>query len=445
MPILRSIAVLVAFAFVAAACSSDSAEPATTALAPVTPAPTTTTTVQTTPPPSTSTPPTTPAPTTTSTSTSTIPPLASILLDGDLPEGLEPLVTDLYNWLADRRHTGSGITEGLRTHLADVVTPMLPQRAVRAVIEEVRDGEEVAVIHVGNDLLFGVDDGSGWKIVGAAVEDAALRLGDEPLFLFVIGSDARPGQLQPRLRADSLHIIALNPSANAGTIVGFPRDSYITQANIAAGNEFAGLDRSDLPSGSRKWTNLMSRRGPEIMLGVAKVLTDLPIDGYVLTGFLGFTDLLKAIGGIEITLESRISAGAIKKAFPAGPQSLTANRTLVLARIRKTIKGGDFARSLNQGVIILATMAMLQERGIDGLPMLLKTLVANTWTDLSTEDLLRFSVAGLVMDPGSLDNLVMPGRVSNINGASVVLLDQDELERISENLADDGILTAEED
>jgi LCP family protein required for cell wall assembly len=355
------------------------------------------------------------------------------------------MVTDLYNWLADRRHSGDGIPEALRAHLEDIDIPALPQRAVRAVVEEVRDGERVAVIHVDSDILFGVETGSGWELVGASIGGAPLWLGAEPLFLLVLGSDARPGQNQLRLRADSIHVIALAPGANGGTIVGFPRDSYISRNTILEGNETAGLPRGDLPDGSIKWTSLMSGRGPEIMLGTARALTGLPIEGYIATGFLGFTDLIAAIGGIDITLETSVSTGKIKTFFPQGQQFLDAERTLLLARIRKTVPGGDFRRSLNQGLIILAAMATLQARGIDGTPALLRILIENTFTDLSTTDLLRFAVAGLVVDPANLDNLVAPGRVSAINGRSVVILNETGVAEISADLLPDGLLDAEDE
>ena len=453
MPALRPVLFLLVLAIVAAACTSEPEAPVTPPPTPVTPAPTTappvTTAAPTTPPATTPAPTTTRAPTTTpgptTTTSSTEAPLASVLLEGGLPERLEAIITDLYNWLGDRRHSGEGFPAELRRHLEDLPPVLVPQRTVRSVVEEVRDGEQVAVIHVDGDLLFGVDEGSGWEIVGASIAGATLWLGAEPLFLLVIGSDARPGQLQPRLRGDSLHVIALAPSADAGTILGFPRDSYITRSIILEANETAGLARSDLPGGSIKWTNLMARRGPEIMLGVARALTDLPIAGYVLTGFQGFEELMRAIGGLDITLEKRVPVGAARKAFPVGEQHLTAMRTLLLARLRKTISGGDFTRSLNQGVIMLAAMTMLQERGIDGLPELLRILIANTWTDLSTTDLLRFSVASLMMDTGGLENLVAKGTVANIGGASVVLLDEDFLEEVSADLAPDGVLTPLED
>ncbi len=355
------------------------------------------------------------------------------------------MVTELYSWMADDRSPLPAVPEGLLTLLASSDIPSPPWRTARAVTAELPTEESVAVIHVDRDILFAADEGDGWRLVGAAVADLPVWLGAEPKFLLVLGSDARPGQSQTRLRADSIHILALAPALDAGTIVGFPRDTYITRDILAAANKT--VDLSNPRRSAIKWTNLMSSRGPEIMLATARELTGLPISGYIVTGFVGFDGLITAIGGVVVDLPRGIRTGNSQPDFAAGEQLLNAVRTLTLARTRKTIPGGDFARSLNQGMIILAAMVMVQIRGVDALPDLLRALHNDAWTDLPAGELLAFAAAGLLTDPGALDNLVLPGSVRNIGGASVVLLNEKEKDRIMSDLAADGVLdpTGEQD
>lgn len=368
----------------------------------------------------------------------TIPPRETVIIEGDLPAPLAAIVTDLYRWIADGRNPTPDVPEELLAHLTGAEIAGYPWRTARAVTAELPTEELVAVIHVDGDILFAADEGDGWKLVGAAIGGTPLWLGAEPKFLLVLGSDARPGQTQTQLRADSIHILALAPTLDAGTIVGFPRDTYLTKEIIAAANESVGL--TNLPAGAIKWTNLMASRGPEIMLATARELTGLPISGYVVTGFVGFDGLIRAIDGVVVDLPRSIRTGNAEPNFRAGEQRLNAARTLILARIRKTIPGGDFARSLNQGMIILAAMVMVQNRGIDALPDLLVVLHNNAWTDLPAGELLAFAAAGLLMDPGGLENLVLPGAVRTISGSSVVLLDEEELDRVISDIAPDGTL-----
>ena len=439
--------IILTLAVASTACSSDDPAPTTAAVTSTAAAVTTTSAVATTAAP---TPPTTAAPvpaTTTTppptTTTTTFPPLAQVTFEGDMPDDLARIVTDLYQWLADPRRDPPDVTESLREHLTQNDIPASPVRAVAATVGDLPTGERVAVIHVDTDVLFVADEGSGWTVAAASIGGAPLWIGTEPKFLLVLGSDARPGQVQTRLRADSIHVVAVGPTAGGGTIIGFPRDTFISGKIIRDANKVVGL--SFVP-GDSKWTNLMASRGPEIMLETAKIYTGLPISGYVVTGFVGFEALIRAIGGIVIDVPRTVPSGkAGVPGFSPGEQRLDAARTLLLARIRKTIAGGDFTRSLHQGIIILAAMEMVQNRGFDALPDLLRVLHEEAWTDLPAGDLLAFSAAALLMEPGSFDNLVLPGRFTRIGGSSAVAVDADELERVVSDVIDDGVLTPEDE
>lgn len=425
MPIRAAAIVLL---LVAAACSSSDTEP------PPRPGPTTSAPTATTEPPA----PTTTEPAATPT---TADGPRTVTIEGDLPRDLAELVTVVYERLADDRNGADGLPAGLVAHLDAIDADYAPLRRAEMVSAELVSGEQVAVVTVGEDRVFAAWDGDRWHVVGMAPAGSPPWLMEEPGLLLVIGSDARPGQLQTGYRADSIHVLALSPSADAGTIVGFPRDTYITMEVITEANEVVGLPEDELPARALKWTSLMAGRGPEIMLETARVLTGLPIDGYIVTGFLGFDALITELGGLRIDLPSDMASGNNWADFPAGEQFLDPTRALQLARIRKGLRGGDFARSLNQGLIMLAAMEMVQDRGIDALPDLVKILTDHTFTDLDAGALLAFAAAGLLMDPGGLGNLVLPGDVETINTRSVVLLDEAEMERVLRDVADDGVVS----
>ena len=179
------------------------------------------------------------------------------------------------------------------------------------------------------------------------------------------------------------------------------------------------------------------------MLESVTELTNLEIEGYLVTGFKGFTALMTELGGLYIDLPSTMRSGNNWSNFPAGPQNLTPTRALQLARIRKGLSGGDFERSRNQGRIMQAAMDMVQIPGIDLLPEWTRILLDNAWTDLSTEDLLTLGASTYFMESSDLTNIVLPGRVGTAGSASVVHL-ADEAEDIYRDLEDDGLLTPEE-
>ena len=105
-----------------------------------------------------------------------------------------------------------------------------------------------------------------------------------------------------RTRTDSIHFVGLD-GAGAGGIVGVPRDSWVP---IAGG-------------GRSKINAALSWAGPEGMMQTFQDLSGLPLEGYVMTGFAGFSEMigvgprrLRALGpgsdarqGIEGRLRSR--------------------------------------------------------------------------------------------------------------------------------------------
>ena len=408
----RAALLIVVLALVAAACQS-SAEPTTT---------TTTATTTTVAPTTTEATTTTaaPAPTTLATTTTTEP-LRVVTATGDLPQPLLDEVAALYSFVADARNDASGLPPGMVDHLGERSAAVADSVEAEGVWVTLPEGDAVAVVHVADDTLLAVGEEATWRIVGGQVGDAPPWLGSAPRTLLVLGSDARVGQNQLRFRADSIHIVTTVPEATVGAIVGFPRDSWV-----------------EGPDGGIKFTHLMAGRGPEIMLETTRDLTGLPIEGYVVTGFKGFTGLMNILGSLVIDLPTTMRTGNNWKNFAAGLQTLSPLRALQLARIRKGLPGGDFARSRNQGLIMQAAMTMLKDMGIDMLPVMLVGLLENAWTDLSTEELLTWAATIYFMEPTDLTNTVLPGKVGSAGGASVVFLSED-VEDIFRDL-EDGIL-----
>lgn len=400
--------ILIALALLASACSGsdDGADAATTTAGP--PASTSSSTTNT-----------------TAAATTTEAPPEPIALGFDMPEGFTEPLNSFYSWLADDRNEKPAVPAGLLAHVAG--TERLEPGAVGGVTSaELTNGDSVAVARVDSDIILLVEDGSGWRIVGAALDGLTPWLGEEPRMVLVLGSDARVGQNQQRYRADSVHILTVVPDAGAGAIVGFPRDSYVEGPN-------RGFD---------KLTHHMASAGPEVMLEVVTGLTGLPIEGYFVTGFLGFDTLITELGGLTIDLPSVMRSGNNWSNFPAGPQTLTPNRALQLARIRKGLSGGDFTRSLNQGRIMQAAMDMVQVPGIDMLPEWIRILLDSVWTDLSTEDVLTLGASVYFLESSALTNTVLSGTVGTTSGgASVVFLD-DSAEDVYRDL-EDGLLAPE--
>lgn len=408
--ILRPLIIIVAAAsLVAGACTS------TPSSAPVATIPTTTTTT------------TTPQPTTTSTTvppttTTEAMPIMEVAVTGDLPPELLDALGSVLTWQQDSRAPAPDIPAGLAEHLASYPIETTDTMTITGSTATLDDGEIAVVETESGDVLLGADEGDGWTIVGASTPDGPAWYGDEPRMVMVIGSDARPGENQQTLRADSIHILTANPSTGSGTILGFPRDSYVKT-----------------PFGSMKFSSVMAGRGPQVMVDQVVNTWDLPVEGYVVTGFKGFEELMGAVGNLPIVLPRAIPEQAYWPGFRAGRQTLSPQRTLEYSRTRKKIPGGDFTRSANQGLVMLAVLDLLQMNDIVDSPEIVDVLLDHTWTSLTPTALIQLAATVHALDPAAIENVVLPGQLGRAGTASVVRLTP-QVDEMLADLADDGLL-----
>ncbi len=341
------------------------------------------------------------------------------------PEGLAEALTTLYAWLADpAAHPEPDLPAGLVEHLSDIEPA--GDLFVRGewAAADLPSGEGVAVADLGSDIVLLVNDESGWRVVGTKLTrfDSAAWYGDPVRRIMVIGTDARPGQDQERFRADSIHVLTSVISEGSGAIVGFPRDSHVSTPS----------------GGTDKYTHINVFFGPEAMVDIAEDLSGLSIEGYLITGFLGFQQLVDAFDGIPVTVPFGMAEPKSGAYLVAGFQTLWGQNALAFSRNR-TIANGDFRRSLHQGLVILGALDKTQDLGLMQVPGLLEMLLTFTWTDLSAEQLLTVAATAFEIDPATVPNVVLPGAIRTVGGASVVVLDDGAYDLLAD--LDDGLVT----
>jgi polyisoprenyl-teichoic acid--peptidoglycan teichoic acid transferase len=253
----------------------------------------------------------------------------------------------------------------------------------------------------------------------------AIQPDGKPLFILIIGSDARPGQKVDRSRSDAVHLFAYNPVLKSGTMIGFPRDSYVSPPGAA----------------KRKLSGVMSTQGPDAVVKTISALMGVPVSRYVVTGFDGFTKMVNDIGGVALEVNPAMNDKASGAQFQQGWFQMNGDAALAFSRARKTLPKGDISRSANQEKFILATLAKL--RSTTGNFSALATWVnsgrKNTLTNIKVGDWMYFAQVARSIEPARIKTTVIPGSPKTINGESVVLLDATKLPALSKDLAD-GVL-----
>jgi len=163
------------------------------------------------------------------------------------------------------------------------------------------------------------------------------------IFVLVIGSDARTGN--PNLRADAIHIAGINTKTMRGGILNFPRDSWI---NIPG-------------RGQTKINEALYFGGPTLLAKTLEAETGIRIDYWVMVGFQGFQNIIRAVGPVQVNLARRLDdPGGSGARIPGGKRKLGAANSLAFVRTRKAFSGGDITRTTNQGRFLLAMLRELR-------------------------------------------------------------------------------------
>jgi LCP family protein required for cell wall assembly len=266
-----------------------------------------------------------------------------------------------------------------------------------------------------------------FQLEPAHAEFVPVLDGSEPIFILLLGSDARPGEEITGQRADSIHIVAINPAKAKVTIVGFPRDSYVPIPGF----------------GSNKINSAMVNGGPELMVRTVEQLTGITMDYWALTWFDGFEQMIDDIGGLHMDVPFDVFDHYAHAQISAGPQVLNGRSALAFARARHALPTGDFGRSENQGRLIISALRQFQNEFTSDPSRLLAWVgaaVRSSRSSVPFDQLMSLAFTGTSLNARRVTNVVVPGGTGMVGGSSVVNLDQATLRAISTDLEDDGLI-----
>ena len=239
------------------------------------------------------------------------------------------------------------------------------------------------------------------------VDQAALNLtGDKPIFVLVMGHDARPGDTQSR--GDALHVIGINPAAGRATILNIPRDTW-----------------TDVPGhGIDKINTGHYYGGPTLEAKAVSELVGIDIPVVLSTSFQGLSDMVDELGGVDVNVPVAMNDSFSGAVFPAGPVKMDGGAALAFARNRH-LAGNDFTRTQDQAILILAGLAKL--RSADPSPAntlkWMSVMARHTTLDgIGLGDLYHLGRLALSLDPANIRTATMPGTPGEAANQSVVFV-----------------------
>jgi LCP family protein required for cell wall assembly len=222
-------------------------------------------------------------------------------------------------------------------------------------------------------------------ITDALVPNPGLVPPDGQVNILVLGSDWRADS---GYRTDIVLLVSVYTKENKVSLVSFPRDLWV-----------------DIPGLTEERINTaMGYGGFPLLASVFEYNFAIPIDHYIMTNFYGFTNIVDALGGIEIDAAINTSDrcdlsyahGAYCSVGP-GIEYLDGETALWYVRSRYTSNDIDRTRRAQEVLIGLFKKLMSMD-AISNAPEIYNLFIDSVETDMSLGDMVQFiDVASAVL------------------------------------------------
>lgn len=269
--------------------------------------------------------------------------------------------------------------------------------------------------------------------------------------IMVAGMDRRPNESNSlQVRTDALMLINIDPETQHVGILHIPRDLF-----------FAMPPTENNPDSPLVRVNTLLLRGeerqegygPYMIMDTLQYNLGIYVDAYVLFDFQAFTDIVDALGGVDITTTYPISDptypdmnyGFDPFYLEAGEHTLDGETALKFVRTRHSdndYERGDRQIQMVRAVVEKATSPRILPGLLLQAPELMENLEGNLYTDLTLADaiaLARFA-ADLPddgIDTGVIERPYITG-ASTGDGSSGVIIKRDTIGELLEEVFGEG-------
>ncbi|MBT1606955.1 MULTISPECIES: LCP family protein [Curtobacterium] len=172
--------------------------------------------------------------------------------------------------------------------------------------------------------------------------------------ILLVGDDHRPDNATPEQLAelsteedggatntDTMIVLHINADGSQATMISFPRDSYVDIPDVGKGKLNSAFYYGTLNGGG-------DTGGAKMLIKTIENLSGLQIDHYVRVSLLGFYQVVKELGPVEVCLNQAANDPFSGVNLPAGKSSLDAKEALSFVRQRHGLPNGDLDRNIRQ-------------------------------------------------------------------------------------------------
>ncbi|WP_300011433.1 LCP family protein [Pseudonocardia sp.] len=290
---------------------------------------------------------------------------------------------------------------------------------------------------VTTDVVLGGGDGGDQNILLVGVDSRTDAQGDPlpPEILRELNSGADTGVLN----SDTIMLLHVPDGGGAAVAFSIPRDAYVDipgyrrdKINAAYPAVKALTAERLVADGVRDRARLeaeSARAGRSALIAAVERLTDQEIDHYAEINLLGFYNLTRAVGGVEVCLTAPVDEPLSGARLPAGAQTISGRDALAFVRQRHDLPQGDLSRIRRQQVFLAAVADKVLSAGTLTDPSALGALIDVVQQSVVIDDgwdLLAFAQQAADIAAGNLEFVTIPTAGLETNGrGDVVLVDTD--------------------
>ena len=212
--------------------------------------------------------------------------------------------------------------------------------------------------------------------------------------ILAIGTDVRPGEHRYGL-TDVMRAVRVNFREQRVTTLEFPRDLWVKIPGIESNLK---TDRQKL---NTAYAYGSPEHGPSLLARTLDLNFGLKVDHYIVANMNVFADVVDALGGLDVTIpeggiDGRTSTDrSARLVFPGGPQHLSGEQALTLARMRNV---SVFKRAERQNMVMCALRKKIESpETILRLPAIINSFMNNIQTDLTPEQISQMACLGTQM------------------------------------------------
>lgn len=188
----------------------------------------------------------------------------------------------------------------------------------------------------------------------------------------IVGSDTREGLTRAEIKAlkvgstkvaagkrsDTMLLVHISKSRDHATIVSIPRDTFVRVP------EWIDSNGKVHPPSYSKINATFGRGDAPLLVQTLESMTDLRIDHYIEVSFVGFKEMVDALGGVEICTKRKINDPKSHLVLPAGTHRLDGITALKYVRTRYFDGMGDLGRMQRQQQFIAAMIREASSAGV---------------------------------------------------------------------------------